>query len=130
MLVAELCPASQMSTLVIFIGDWSPHMKLLRNFGYIKMYTGLWSRDRTNISIFPILFHQELTTDMHSSCGCSSITSVYQYFYETCVRKTLFPQKDKKVQRPAFIGTEHVWSRVTVSNLFRWHFLHTKKKVE
>ena len=46
-LVAELCPASQMSTLVIFIGDWSLYMKLLRNIGYIKMYTVLWSRDRT-----------------------------------------------------------------------------------
>ena len=47
MLVTELCPAGQMSTLVIFIGDWSLYMKLLRNFGYIKMFTGLWSRDRT-----------------------------------------------------------------------------------
>ena len=48
MLVAELCPASQMSTLVIFIGDWSLYMKLLRNIVYIKMYTDLWSRDRTS----------------------------------------------------------------------------------
>ena len=54
MLVAELCPASQMSTLVICIRDWSLYMNLLRNFGYIKMYTGLWSRDRTtqNIPLF------------------------------------------------------------------------------
>ena len=46
MFVAQLCPDGQISTLVIFIGDWSLHVKLLRNFGYIKMYTGLWSRDR------------------------------------------------------------------------------------
>ena len=47
MLVAELCPAGQMSTLFIYIGDWSLCMKPLRNLWYIKMYTGLWSRDRT-----------------------------------------------------------------------------------
>ena len=47
MLVVELCPAGRMSTLVIFIGDWSLYMKPLRNFGYIKMYSGLWDRDWT-----------------------------------------------------------------------------------
>ena len=47
MLVVELCPASQMSTLVIFIGDWSLYMKPLGNLGYIKMYMGLLDRDWT-----------------------------------------------------------------------------------
>ena len=44
---SRVMPAGQMSTLVIFIGDQSPYMKPLRNFGYIKMCTGLWSKDRT-----------------------------------------------------------------------------------
>ena len=38
MIVAELCPADQMSTLLIY-------MKASKNSGYIKMYTGLWDRD-------------------------------------------------------------------------------------
>ena len=46
-IVAELCPADQMSTLLIFIGDWSLDMKALTNLGDIKMYTGLWDREWT-----------------------------------------------------------------------------------
>ena len=57
MLVVELFPAGQMSTLVIFNGDWSLYMKLLRNFGYSKMYTGLWDRDWTNVVV---VFYSQL----------------------------------------------------------------------
>ena len=44
-----------MSTLLIFIGDWSLYMKALTNLAYIKMYTGLWDREWTIVGWFSIL---------------------------------------------------------------------------
>ena len=54
-ILVELCPADQMSTLLIFIGDWTLYMKALTNLGYIKMYTALWDREWTIVGQFSIL---------------------------------------------------------------------------
>ena len=60
-----------MFTLVIFFGDWSLYMKLLRNFGYIKMFTGLWSRDRTT----PLSAHHIAREDgeLCKDLSCSNV---------------------------------------------------------
>ena len=52
-----------MSILVIFIGDWSLYMKPLRDLEYIKMYTGLWSKDRTIQYDTPITHSETQVSD-------------------------------------------------------------------